>query len=118
LTGVPAAGRPFSFGGCRMCDRDTICALATPPGRGAIAVVRLSGPRAHAVLAAVGGAAPADRTMRLRRVRAADGAVIDEGLAVAFPGDSGPTGEPYAELHLHGGVDRHAWRSSPPRCGR
>lgn len=89
-----------------MGSPDTIFALGTAPGVGAIAVVRLSGPRAHqAVSALTAVPATADRTMRLRTLRDPEsGDVLDRGLAVAFPEASSPTGEPYAELHVHGGV--------------
>ncbi|MFN3613013.1 MAG: tRNA uridine-5-carboxymethylaminomethyl(34) synthesis GTPase MnmE [Rubrimonas sp.] len=85
---------------------DTIVAPATPQGRGAIAVIRLSGPAAHdAVAALAGGPLAADRRMRLRVLRnPSGGGHLDEALTVLFPAASSPTGEVAAELHLHGGV--------------
>jgi len=89
-----------------VASADTIFALGTPPGVGAIAVVRISGPRAHHAVGALTSApVSADRTMRLRTLRDPEsGEILDRGLAVAFPQASSPTGEPYAELHVHGGV--------------
>ncbi|HEV2082335.1 MAG TPA: tRNA uridine-5-carboxymethylaminomethyl(34) synthesis GTPase MnmE [Brevundimonas sp.] len=81
---------------------DTVFALATPPGRGAIAVVRLSGPRTADVLAALAGRLPAPRFAALRTLRH-DGARLDEALVLWFPAPASYTGEDVAELHLHGG---------------
>lgn len=89
-----------------MNRRDTIFALATAPGRAAIAVLRISGPAAHAAIDALchGRVAP-DRAMRLRRLRDPDsGETIDRALVVGFPSSASPTGEDYGELHVHGGA--------------
>ena len=86
-----------------MSDLDTIVAVATPPGRGAIGVVRLSGPAVAAVADALLGRRPAPRHATLARFRDADGATIDEGLALYFPGPQSFTGEDSLELHGHGG---------------
>lgn len=84
---------------------DTIFALATPPGRGAIAVVRLSGPASRGALIALAGEpAPLPRRATLRRLRAPAGEVIDEGLVLWLPGPGSYTGEDSAELHVHGGA--------------
>jgi tRNA modification GTPase len=86
-------------------ERDTICAPATAAGKAAIAIVRVSGPRAHeAVAALTGGRIDADRRLRLRHLRDPDtGETLDEALVVAFPAGASPTGEPAAEAHVHGG---------------
>lgn len=82
---------------------DTIFALATAPGRAAVAVLRLSGPgTAHAVTA-LSGILPAPRLASLRRLRSAD-AVLDQALVLWFPAPSSYTGEDSAELHIHGGT--------------
>jgi len=81
---------------------DTIFALSSGAGRAGVAVFRISGPRAFAVGAAVGVAALEPRRATFVRVRGADGATIDEGLALAFPAPSSFTGEDVLELHLHG----------------
>lgn len=82
---------------------DTIYALATGGGRAGLAVVRISGPQAGAALGRlIGRDLPAPR--RASRVTIRDqGQVIDEGLALWFPGPASFTGEDVAELHLHGG---------------
>ncbi|MDP2764819.1 MAG: tRNA uridine-5-carboxymethylaminomethyl(34) synthesis GTPase MnmE [Brevundimonas sp.] len=81
---------------------DTIFALATPPGRGAIAILRLSGPGTGAALAALGADGLKPRLAALRSL-AHDGRAIDQALVLRFPGPSSYTGEDCAELHLHGG---------------
>lgn len=83
---------------------DTIFALATAPGRAAVAVIRLSGPGTEAALGAFAGRLPAPRMASLRRLRAADGAVLDQALVLWFPGPDSYTGEDCAELQLHGGT--------------
>lgn len=89
-----------------MTDRtpggDTVFALATPPGRGAIAILRLSGPGTDAALAALGAAGLKPRMAALRTL-SHDGGLIDQALVLRFPGPNSYTGEDCAELHLHGG---------------
>jgi len=80
----------------------TIFALATPPGRGAIAIIRLSGPGVDATLAGLGVGGLAPRLASLRTLRHA-GEIIDQALVLRFPGPNSYTGEDSAELHLHGG---------------
>ena len=82
---------------------ETIFALATAPGRAAVAVVRVSGPQAAAVLRALAAPLPAPRRAALRRLKADDGALLDEALVLWFPAPASFTGEDSAELHLHGG---------------
>lgn len=83
---------------------ETIFALATAPGRAAVAVVRLSGPGCGAALERLTGrAAPPARRASLRRLKDADGRVLDEALVIWTPGPGSYTGEDAAELHLHGG---------------
>src|SRR4051812_29242845 len=87
-----------------MPDRPTIFALSSGRLPAAIAVVRLSGPRAGDVFAAFGGKIPEPRKAVLRRLRHPETkALIDETLALWFPGPNTETGEDMAELHLHGG---------------
>ncbi len=81
---------------------DTIAAIATPPGRGGIGVVRVSGPGARAVLAGIVGREVAPRVATLAAFRDARGAPIDRGLAMFFPGPGSYTGESVVELHGHG----------------
>jgi tRNA modification GTPase len=82
---------------------DTIYALATAPGRAAIAVIRLSGPAARGALLTVAGVVPRARRATLRILRDADANTLDQALVFWFPGPSSYTGEDGAELHLHGG---------------
>ena len=82
---------------------DTIFALSSGPPPAGIAVVRISGPAAGDALIAVAGALPAPRRARLARLRDGQGAVLDDALALWFPGPNTATGEDLAELHLHGG---------------
>jgi tRNA modification GTPase len=81
---------------------DTIFALATPPGRGAIAVLRLSGPATETTLTALGAGGLTPRLASVRSLRQ-EGRLIDEALVLRFVAPRSYTGEDSAELHLHGG---------------
>ena len=86
---------------------DTIAAIATPPGQGAISVIRISGSSVAEVLATCldcNLAALAPRKARLARILDAEREVIDEGLLTYFPGPQSYTGEDVAEFSGHGGV--------------
>ena len=82
---------------------DTIAAIATPPGRGGIGIVRVSGTGAAAIATAMCGRLPQPRVATRTRFRSASGDVIDEGLAIYFPAPASFTGEDIVELHGHGG---------------
>lgn len=85
---------------------DVICALATPPGRAALAVIRVSGAGALDAAARVCPAArraPA-RTATLARFADAAGGEIDRGLVTVFPGPHSYTGEDLVEFSCHGGL--------------
>lgn len=82
--------------------RDTIFALATPPGRSGVAVIRLSGPGALAAAESVAAPLPPPRRAALRRFRDAAGDPIDEGLVLVLPGPGSFTGEDVVELQCHG----------------
>jgi tRNA modification GTPase len=85
-------------------NADTIFALSSGRPPAAIAVVRISGPRAGGALRATIGKIPAPRQAALARVRdPVSGETIDEALALWFPGPNSETGEDTAELQLHGG---------------
>ena len=84
--------------------QDTIFALATPPGRGAVAVVRLSGPETAGALSILGAGQLEARRASLRRLRDPAGNEIDQALVLWFQGPASFTGEDCAELHLHGGL--------------
>lgn len=86
-----------------MHPRDhTIFALATGVLPSAIAVVRISGPRAGEVLKIVTGSLPPPRLAKRALLRDADGAAIDDALVLWFPQPASATGEDVAELHIHG----------------
>jgi tRNA modification GTPase len=85
-------------------ERSTIFALSSGRPPAAIAVVRVSGPRAGDALKTLIGRVPEPRKAALARVRdPASGEVIDEALALWFPAPHSETGEDVAELQLHGG---------------
>jgi tRNA modification GTPase len=85
-------------------DRPTIFALSSGRGPAAIAVIRISGSRAGAALEALGVAIPPPRQAKLTRLRDTEtGDIIDEALALWFPGPHSETGEDVAELQVHGG---------------
>lgn len=85
-----------------MTATDTIAATATPPGRGGVAVLRVSGPRVPEIARAVVGCLPTPRAAHCAAFYAADGQVIDRGLALYFPAPASFTGEHVLELHGHG----------------
>ncbi|MBA3563074.1 MAG: tRNA uridine-5-carboxymethylaminomethyl(34) synthesis GTPase MnmE [Gammaproteobacteria bacterium] len=82
---------------------ETIAALATPPGRGGIGIVRVSGPLVRQIAAAVLGRLPEPRYAQAGRFHESDGSTIDTGLALFFPAPRSFTGEDTLELHGHGG---------------
>lgn len=83
-------------------EQATIAAIATPPGRGAVGIVRVSGPRALAVLRRFSpGLEPKPRVATLVHLRV-EGALVDEALALWFPGPRSFTGEDVVELQTHG----------------
>jgi tRNA modification GTPase len=84
-------------------NADTIVAAATPPGRGGVGIVRISGPLAEPIARAFMGRVPVARYATSARFRAADGGAIDAGLALYFPAPHSYTGEDVLELHGHGG---------------
>ncbi len=89
-----------------MLHADTIAALATPPGVGALAIIRLSGPQATGILrACTGRARPLEpRRATLVRVRSVAGFVLDEVVATYFAAPASFTGEDVVELCCHGGL--------------
>ncbi len=83
---------------------DTIAAIATPPGRGAIAIVRCSGPAARRIAATVfrSKAALLHRVATYGTVVDAAGRTLDRGLAIAMDGPRTVTGEDLVEIQIHG----------------
>jgi tRNA modification GTPase len=86
-----------------MTHIDTIVAAATPPGRGGVGIVRISGPKAPELGAIMLGELPAARRATLARFLDAQGEALDAGLALFFPAPHSYTGEHVLELHGHGG---------------
>jgi tRNA modification GTPase len=87
-----------------MSDRPTIFALSSGRPPVAIAVIRISGPRAGAALTALGVKIPEPRKAGLARIRdPRTGEIIDEALVLWFPAPHSETGEDVAELQAHGG---------------
>lgn len=86
-----------------MSKNATIAAVATAPGRGGIGIVRISGDQTPNIARALLGLLPAARHAHLATFRDADGAPLDQGLALYFPAPHSFTGEHVLELHGHGG---------------
>ena len=90
-----------SFAPAPIFAPDTIFALATGAGQAALAVLRLSGPRAGTALAALAGTIPPPRHASLRRLRDAAGETIDRAMVLWLPAPASFTGEDCAEFFLH-----------------
>lgn len=95
-----------------MLLHETVAAIATPPGRGGITVIRLSGPAAYEVAERVFKPKNAARPLREMRGYTAAfgsfvfrGAVVDEGIALCFKAPASYTGEDVVELSCHGGEE-------------
>ena len=86
-----------------MVPADTIAAIATPPGRGGIGIVRLSGPAARRITESMLGKLPSPRHATFASFLGHAGQPLDQGLAVFFPAPHSFTGEDVLELHGHGG---------------
>jgi len=85
-------------------SRDTIAAIATAPGRGAVGVIRVSGPNVPQIAQSIIGNLPAPRIAQVAHFLGTDGAPLDRGLALYFPEPASYTGEHVLELQGHGGV--------------
>lgn len=87
-----------------MARTDTIVAAATPPGRGGIGIVRISGPKAPEIAAIIlGGELPEPRRATFGRFFDARKEPIDAGIVLYFPAPNSYTGEHVVELQGHGG---------------
>jgi tRNA modification GTPase len=82
---------------------DTIAALATPSGRGGIAVIRVSGPLTQTIIRDILHGELAPRAAAYLPFFAADNEILDEGIAIFFPNPHSFTGEDVLELQGHGG---------------
>ena len=86
-----------------MNHNDTIVAQATPPGRGGVGILRISGLKAREVAETVLGKLPKPRYADYLPFKDADGSTLDQGIALWFPGPNSFTGEDVLELQGHGG---------------
>jgi tRNA modification GTPase len=86
-----------------MVNADAIAAIATAHGRGGIGVVRMSGEDLRDFSRNILGKIPVSRVATLSNFLAADGAVIDQGIALYFPAPHSYTGQDVLELQGHGG---------------
>lgn len=85
----------------------TVAAIASPPGTGAVSLIRLSGPRALEIASRAADEQVSDQTPRQARlcsIRSEGGEIIDQGLLTVFPGPHSYTGEDTVEFSGHGGV--------------
>jgi len=82
---------------------DTIAALATPPGKGGIGIIRVSGPNVGAVAHRVLGKLPAPRYAEYLPFQRRNASLADMGIALYFPAPNSLTGEDVLELQGHGG---------------
>ncbi len=82
---------------------DTIVAQATPPGRGGVGIIRVSGPKAKQVALAVAGRELKPRYAEYLPFKNEDGTALDQGIALFFKGPNSFTGEDVLELQGHGG---------------
>jgi tRNA modification GTPase len=83
---------------------DTIVAAATPPGRGGVGIVRVSGPKVPEIAAVILGELPLPRRATFARFLDSHQETIDAGLALFFPAPHSYTGEHVLELQGHGGT--------------
>lgn len=81
----------------------TIYALSSGRGKAGVAVIRISGPRAHWAAERLAGGLPPVRCVGLRALRDNSGSLLDQALVVRFAAGQSFTGEDVAELHVHGG---------------
>ena len=86
-----------------MHDNDTIAALATPAGRGGVAVVRISGDRVVNIISEVTKVNLEHKVAKVTDFFDSKG-VIDQGIAIYFKAPNSFTGEDVLEIQCHGGV--------------
>jgi tRNA modification GTPase len=81
----------------------TIFALSSGRAPSAIAIIRVSGPQAHAAVQRFCGKLPTPRLAHVAMLRDLDGSALDESVTLWFPAPQSATGEDVAEFHVHGG---------------
>lgn len=82
---------------------DTIAALATPPGKGGVGIIRISGPKAHQIGERITNKPFTPRIAQYGSFVDEDGLALDEGISLFFPRPNSFTGEDVVELQGHGG---------------
>lgn len=82
---------------------DTICAIATPAGRGGVSIVRVSGPQALTMASKILRLSPRPRHAHYGNFYDAQGEILDVGIGLYFPAPHSFTGEDILELQAHGG---------------
>ena len=87
-----------------MAARDTIAAIATPPGTGGVSIIRISGRDALAIAARISGITPSPRRATLAHIRDAHGDTLDQALLLYYPAPHSYTGEDTLEIQGHGGI--------------
>ena len=87
-----------------MTARDTIAAIATPPGTGGVSIIRISGSEALALATRISGITPAPRRATLAHIRDAYGDTLDQALLLYYPAPHSYTGENILEIQGHGGI--------------
>jgi tRNA modification GTPase len=87
-------------------NRTTIAAIATPPGMGAVSLLRVSGPAAIAVAQCATGriSSPTPRAANYCKIRDAAGEILDDGILTVYQGPNSYTGEDCVEFTGHGGI--------------
>ena len=87
-----------------MAARDTIAAIATPPGTGGVSIIRISGRDALAIAARISGITPPPRRATLAHIRDTHGDTLDQALLLYYPAPHSYTGEDTLEIQGHGGI--------------
>ena len=82
----------------------TICAISTPPGRGSVGIIRVSGPKTSSISMKILGFKPKIRYAHTCQFLNQDQSVIDIGIAIFFEGPNSYTGEDTLELQCHGSL--------------
>lgn len=82
---------------------ETIAAIATPPGRGGVGIIRVSGPAVSAIAETMIGRLPKPRFAAHALFKNQSGDIVDDGIALYFPAPNSFTGEDVLELQGHGG---------------
>lgn len=84
-------------------SQETIIAQATPPGKGGVGIIRISGPKVTEIAAALCKTIPQPRRATVKTFFDENGMAIDQGILLFFPAPNSFTGEDVLELHGHGG---------------